>query len=161
MPYKRTTTLEDADRLSENIIRHNPNIHDEETFNKTWDDYLQGTEAQFNDRLKKNTFRFVQQTKQFKDQKLFRQAGGKDLQRDRQTTSKTIVKSREGYIKKGAQKSDLKGFDTKQDYKKYNVLATTKQGQKDVYARSDMINRMGQKRSVLRDKNGRFAKRRT
>lgn len=36
-----------------------------------------------------------------------------DLKQDRKITAKTVVNTRKEYIKKGANKVDLKGFDTK------------------------------------------------
>lgn len=80
---------------------------------------------------------------------VFEQAGGKDLTRDQKKTSKTIVITKEEYIRRGAQRVDLKGYDTEQ------VLARIKR--KIVYAKPEMITIKGKKVQRYRDSKGRFA----
>lgn len=165
MPTARTTTLRDADRLAENLLRdaneHGLDIIDRDSFNEAYIRYLSGTDALDNQELRENTFKFIKKIKSdVKDEKLFKKAGGKNLTQDQRQTSKTIVKSRREFIKHGSQKVDLQGFDTKREkvINRFNVSG--KQGKQFVFAREDTVRTRGKKTTIrLRDRFGRFVKR--
>ena len=90
--------------------------------------------------------------------RLFTKAGGKDLNRDRKTTAKEVTTSKTEYVKKGAARVDLKGYDTKQKTK-YNYPAI-RQG-KVIYARKTFVSINGKKHARYRDNKGRFVSRKT
>ena len=82
----------------------------------------------------------------------FKEAGGKDLQKDRETTANVTDSSAE-YKKVGAQHSDLRGLDTK-DAGKRNYSIPSTQKRKGITI-STYANYDGR---YYRDSKGRFAK---
>lgn len=85
------------------------------------------------------------------DYKFHKKAGGKDLDRDREKTAKTIVKTPEEYKKKGASKVDLTGFDTRRRL----TIPARKKG-KIVYAERTFVYIKGKQFMRFRDRSGHF-----
>lgn len=54
--------------------------------------------------------------------RIFEEAEGKDLDRDRERTAKRVTDSPVEYIKQGARNIDLAGYDTKRQKSEYNTL---------------------------------------
>lgn len=141
----------DADRIAETIWQdHKRNIVDKATFDKAFDVYMEGS----GEELRSSVFKhLVSNHPQVTKKDIFKEAGGKDFNRDKRTTAKRIVTSRKGYIQAGASNVDLKGYDTRT----FDVRG--KVGGKIVFARPEVIkySKIGNKQK-FRDKRGRFVK---
>ena len=92
------------------------------------------------------------------ERKLFTKAGGKNLKQDQQRTAKVVVTSEKEFIRRGANRVDLKGLDTKQEPQGFNILAQDKGG-KVVHARETTFILNGKIQTRLRDSRGRFVSR--
>lgn len=159
MPTARATTQDDSTRLAENLNIFDPSIEDRDSFDEAYISYLTGTDALDNKQLMNDTFKKLRSKKSnISNERIFKKAGGKNLKQDRLTDAKVIVKSRREFIKKGAQRVDLKGFDTKKRGNRFNILAQS--GKQTVFAREDTIKMRGKTINVLRDQKGRFVRRR-
>lgn len=160
MPTARLTTQDDSNRLAENLNIFDPTIRDRDSFDRAYVQYLSGTDALTNKQLQEDTFNSLASRKGIRKERLFKKAGGKSLGRDRQQTARTIVKTRQEYIKQGAPNVDLEGFDTKRRVNRFNVLG--QRGKQTVFAREVKVNNKFAKRkiTVLRDQKGRFVRRR-
>lgn len=109
---------------------------------------LNKSEKEFREKVKANYFQ----------NELFKQAGGKDLVRDRLTTSKQVVTNQRQYIQKGASRTYLKGFDTKKgkDITR-NIDTPARVKKKVVFAEKTSIIRQNKTFIIYRDSKGRFA----
>lgn len=135
-------------------------IQDYSSFVEAYEDYLgDDNNLTSNDYVKNQVFAELQQSDPDRIDKedIFRLAGGKDLRKDRRFTSKTIVLTKEEYIKKGSSKTDLKGYDTKKKLRKkrdFNVVGKVRG--KVVYASREYVMLKGKMMLRYRDRRGRF-----
>jgi hypothetical protein len=159
-------TEKDAERIAERIYLEYGNlIKDKRTFNEAYSNYFHGSLTDGIEDLRPRIFNILQKrNKKIIDKDLFKKAGGKDFDADRKSTAKELVSTPEQYIKRGAQRVDLKGYDTKQAgttfkrlMKRYEELGLIKG--KSVRIAQDSFKYKGKKRIVYRDSKGRFAKR--
>lgn len=153
---RETPTEEDAIRISDYLLSHyRDKISDRASFNVAYSDYMQTSEDELEGGL--SELRDMAWNKysraDIKEQKQFKEAGGKSLTRDRRTTAETVVTTRKEYRKRGASEVDLKGFDTKK--RKYSVPARLKG--KVVYTRKETITVRNKSVIRYRDRRGRFA----
>lgn len=95
-------------------------------------------------------------------QRIFTKAGGKNLKQDRKQTASVVVTDEKEYIKKGARRTDLKGYDTKTTRKqKHQLDIVGKRSGKIVYGRKTYVTVKGKKQVRYRDAKGRFISRNT
>jgi hypothetical protein len=94
---------------------------------------------------------------------IFKEAKGKDLERDIRQTADVVVRDRKEYIRRGASEVDLKGYDTERkalvkriDRRKVLTLRGVVKG-KTVKVEKTFVIIRKKKILRLRDKKGRFA----
>ena len=90
-------------------------------------------------------------------ERLFSKAGGKNLALDRETTAKTIVSTKPQYIKKGAKRVDLAGYDVRESDR--NIPARNKG--RVVFSTRETITIRKKQVVIFRDRKGRFSSVRT
>ncbi len=162
---RRQTQDEDVDRIAENLdINEGAVISDRDSFDLALDRYLQDNKLS-TDSKDKIFNAFKGKNPNVSSDRIFKKAGGKDLSRDRQQTAKTVVKTKEEFIKKGARRVDFAGFDIKESEirklklkkppKEFDVAAVVKS--KVVFAKRSSVTVKGKKIIVFRDQKGRFA----
>jgi len=99
----------DQDMMLDYLIENKGNtfdLTDKDEFNAAWESYFGTFEDDgFAVSLKVRN--------QVYERSIFRAAGGKNLTQDRLKTSKTVVTTKEEYIDKTSQRTDLEGLDTK------------------------------------------------
>ena len=114
---KRITPETDFDRLAERINRdYGRFIQDKETFDTSFNDYLEDVDTDSRIFLSSNMNHvFSIYATRFRVDKgsTFKKAKGKSFKRDIRQTAKTVVTTKQEYIKRGAKNVDLKGYDTK------------------------------------------------
>ena len=112
---KRKTPTDDVERLAERIWQFSGGrIIDRESFDYAFDKYLEDEDLNRSQdsKLRNGCFDALRQKRMFiKKGSVFKKAKGKSYSRDIATTAKTIVTTEKEYIKKGASKVDLKGYD--------------------------------------------------
>lgn len=108
-------------------------------------EYESGNQKVFADKV----WERVRKRKGLEDQKLFTKAGGKNLKKDRQIAAKTVVTTPAEYIRRGARRVDLAGYDTVGIDRKGRI----------VKARRVQIIIRGKRYIRYRDQKGRFTKR--
>jgi len=137
---RKTDLVSEADRRAEQFYNETRNIGDistQEGFDKALLTYLgqDRFESQQQKQFSKEVYTILRTRKpnllqkERHDQKIFRQAGGKNLTQDRKRNARTIVKTRKEYIKRGARNVDLDGLDTKKGLKavyKYEFVGIKK-----------------------------------
>jgi len=153
MTKKRITPPDEFDRFAETLMREFPGDYDDEDeYNEYFDKWFEQNDLDPTPRqdtvMRKQTWEFV------KDKRLFRRAGGKNLKQDRMKDAKVIVNSKKEYIRRGAKRSDLKGYDTKR--RDFDVTAEVKG--RVVFAYKDSVVVKGKTQPRLRARNGQFAK---
>lgn len=164
---RRKTTEDDERRLAERIRNnHHRRISDRSSFDLAFSRELDVSDKSLSDnqkRLRSKVFkRYTSLSEvqkelragEFSKKDLFKQAGGKSLDRDRQKTAKVIVTDKDEYIKKGARNVDLKGYDTKA--KRGHVFPAKIKG-RVVYVHKTHIRFKNKIYVRYRDKRGRFA----
>lgn len=150
-----TPTEKDYERIAQNVGYNMKAPHDYSSFTEAYDKYFntpQGTGMQTT-KQKTRTWQAYQKLKN-----LFKQAGGKDLKRDTKYAHKTVVATKESYLKKGAKKSDKIGVDiTKysQPQKKVFSMVGTKKG-KVVYGRKTFAIIKGKQQIRIIDRKGQY-----
>lgn len=116
---KRVTPEQDYERLAERLNHEfGDMIRDRETFDHFYERYMDDGEVPedhgIRDRDSRDAvFDFYTGAYRIGKKNLFERAGGKDYKRDIRQTASTVVTTEKEYIKKGAQRVDLKGYDTK------------------------------------------------
>lgn len=138
------TLAEIEDTIEPAISNNFPGVDltNKEDFDKAWNNYFQDKELIQSSVKTMNTAYDVH---------LFRQAGGKDLEKDRRTLAKETVSTPERYIRRGSQRVDLPGVDTPFSY------SGIRKG-KRVIAKRDKVIIKGKTYTRFRDKKGRFVK---
>lgn len=158
MAKRRITLDEDVSRISDSIYADSyGKIVDRDTFDMHYKDFFATEPTTLQDtRLKNKVFRDMKQKHpDISSRRIFTEAEGKDLKRDRMTTAKEVTTSKSEYKRKGASRVDLKGYDTKQKRRfKYNYVGQRKG--KIVYARRTFVNVQGKRKLRYRDSRGRF-----
>jgi len=152
MVSKRRTPEEDFDRFFERFFNEFPFIKDRETFDKAFNEYLEmGVTPEQDEILREQTWNRIKDSSSFN---LHKEADGKDLSKDRQHEAKKVVDTVQQYKKKGATRTDLRGFDTPKKRKNFDVVG--KVAGKIVYAHSEVIQYKKGKQIKYRDRKGRF-----
>lgn len=156
----------DAERLAEALwIDSRGKIVDVDTFDMYWDDFFkeQGQSNERDVKLKPKVFRHLKnQHPEIRTTRTFKEAGGRDLRRDRKRTAKEVVTRKEDY--KSAQRQDLSGLDTKggkkitakKPVKRKTFSFVGKRKGKIVYARKTFVVVKGKRQARFRDKRGVF-----
>lgn len=159
-------TEDDMRRIAETIdsLDLKNNIRDRDSFDRSYDEYLEESdELLVNENVRDKTFKILmsKHPKRIKDERIFKEAKGKSLEMDRRTTAKTIVKTKEEYIRRGASKVDLKGYDTRKErirpVKKRERPIIGRVKGKIVYTEKVMVKVKGKDQVRYRDRLGRFA----
>lgn len=161
---RRQTQDEDIERIAENLdISEGAVISDRDSFDLALNRYI--PDIKLSKENKEKVFSaFRKKNPAVSKEGLFKKAGGKDLKRDRRQTAKTIVKTREEFIKKGSRRVDFAGFDIKESQirrlklkppKEFRIAATVKN--KVVFAKRVTVVIKGKSIVRLRDQLGRFA----
>lgn len=154
MPRKRVTPPDEFDRLAENIYNDRGHtIFDRKSYDIAFDKFFGAeklTPAQ-NTVMRDEAWGFL------KDRMVFTRAGGRNLDRDRQKTHRIVYNKdqQEQYIRHGAQRSDLRGVDTKQASFLYLGLS----GRRKVFAQKTYVVVKNRKVVRYRDRRGRFVRR--
>lgn len=141
----------EAERFSENIYNEFPGkIVDKETFDAYVNEYAGKPQNKKQQDFYNYTFELmVSKHPRIKPYSIYEKAGGKKFNQDRLRTAKKVYTEEAGYIKAGAGKADLKGYDTRQ-------LGSIKG--KIVYVTRTTVKIKGVTIIRYRDKKGRFAK---
>lgn len=136
------TPLDEIDRINERLFRERgDSIVDRDSYDIEFLRLFEKKELNSKQQtLRNKSFRDYADKHDTRRKRLFKEAGGKSLERDRRTTARTVVTDEKQFIKKGARRVDFKGLDTQ------FVFRST-------------ITRNNKKITVFRDKKGRFAKR--
>lgn len=160
---RRKTIDDDLDRLAENLfISEGDLISDRDSFELALNNYLveEGLSKNSKDKLFEI---YVNDHPDVSKERLFKKAKGKDLERDRQQTARTVVKTKEEFVKKGASKVDFAGFDVKESkIRKQKVEArkgfeiASKVKDKVVFSKKVFVVVQGKRQVRHRDKLGRF-----
>lgn len=162
---RRKTTEDEERRLTERMRNnHRRNISDRDSFNLAFSEEIEKSDNEMTDKQKalrsriyKNYIDLSSVQREIKrghfvDASVFKKAHGKDLKRDRETTAKKVVKTRRAYEKAGADKVDLKGYDTED--LRFSIPARSKR--KVVYAYKTHVVVKGKSVIRYRDRKGHF-----
>ncbi len=151
---KKSNYDEDYERIAENLFHaKGSNISDKSSFDDMYLAYMDGEEGDV------VSTKFIdgvwgKYRNRYKDNLVHVDSGGKSLKRDRQQTARKVVDDVSDYKRLGADKVDLKGFDTKPRRKTFTFTGHIKT--KIVKARKDTVINMGKSINVYRDRKGRF-----
>lgn len=150
MVSKRFTPETEPDRLAERLNSQFGNeIQDRDSFDNSFNRLLSLEENELSSgqrTLREQTFvQLRNKVPGIDSRRLFQEAGGKDLKRDRLKTAKKVVKSKKVFISRGASRVDLKGFDT---------LTVTKG--RVMFAKRIFVTVRGKQQVRFRDRKGRF-----
>lgn len=165
---KRKTPEDDPDRLADRLRdRFRNKIQDRDSFDLAFNRALELRESELTSKQKtfrNQTFKsYLSKNENVSQERLFTKAKGKDLKRDRLVTAQEVVETREEFVKKGARKVDLKGFDTarqKLDRKiarKRLLIIPSRVRGKVVFSERTFVVIRGKKIVRFRDSKGRFA----
>lgn len=155
---------DDYERINQEIYRRGKyNIYDEDSYFKEFENYMQGSGEEIKDDCYEHYEK--RHKKQMNEVRDFKQAGGKDLKRDRRTTARRTVRDQGTYERIGAQHSDKIGVDTRRGRRgktakrinAYIFKGTIKN--KTVYGKRERYSRNGRTYTRYRDRKGRFIKR--
>lgn len=152
------TETQDYERFAENLYNSYQFIDNTKKFNVAFDEYL--NERGFGITKKQDTILRQKSLGILKDRgiisgkedELFNDAGGKDLKRDRANTAQTVVNTEEEYIRRGASRVDLRGYDTK----RFDSFGKTRDGRVVKGVTDTVTFRTGREQEVIRDRKGRF-----
>ena len=162
MAKRKSPTPEELERIAEAIDSLDTfnNIQDRDSFDSAVDDYFEGDESMIkNTKVRNEVFDDLREMhpRRITDESLFKKAKGKSLKQDRRRTAKRTVTSKQEYIKRGARRTDLKGYDTKTKQKKKRSLDIAgKVRGKVVFSSKEFVVVKGKKLVRHRDKLGRF-----
>ena len=143
-------------------------IQDRDSFDLAFNDLLVVTESELSGSqrsLRNRVFKaYVKENKDVSTKRLFKEAKGRSLSKDRKTTAKEVVTTIQEFKKKGARQVDLKGFDTiRQKFDKkvaeereFDIPARVRG--KVVFARRETVTVRGKKQARLRNAKGQFSK---
>ncbi|MAH51520.1 hypothetical protein CMI37_37235 [Candidatus Pacearchaeota archaeon] len=114
---RRITPPDEIDRINERLFRESKlKIQDRDSYDLAFNDILSISDATITSgqkRLRDDAFSAYRgEHPEVSAERLFTEAKGRDLRRDRLKTAKKVVKTRKGFIKEKATEVDLKGFDT-------------------------------------------------
>lgn len=156
-----TVTIEDESRIAEIIYNEQGStIKDRDSFDLAFSNTI-GDPSSAQEKLRDAVFRtYRDQHPEVSKERLFTKAGGKDLEQDRKTRAKKIVRTREGYVISGASQSDLEGFDTPQKRKRPAERKLQQVGKiknKVVFVEKINVTIKGKSFVRYRDSKGRFA----
>lgn len=164
---RRITPSFEIDRINERLFRESKfQIQDRDSFDLAFNDLLSLTDTTISEKQKKlkdNSFKdFINKHPDVSTERIFTRAKGKDLRRDRLKTAKRVVRTRREFIKEGASKVDLKGFDTARQKttkeivrrRTFTVPATVKG--RVVFAKRTSVMVQGKSQVRFRDSKGRF-----
>ncbi len=168
----RITPPDEIDRINERLFRESKfQIQDRDSYDLAFNDLLSTTERSLSStqkKLRNDGFTdYVSQHPDVSNERLFSKAKGRDLRRDRLKTAKRVVKTRKEFIKKGAKRVDLEGFDTARQKiskeiirrRKFTVAGRIKG--KVVFIQKTSVKVKGKKQVRFRDGKGRFASSKT
>lgn len=157
---------EDADRISDEIWSDaQGKIVDRDTFDIHFEDFIKFRDNKISQKQRTKLAPVVFEQMQRKHPEVshkrefqeFSKAGGKNFKRDRERTHKVIVTNTRDYRKKTAQKSDLRGVDTKPLKPRYVYVGRVRG--KVVKARKTFVIKRGKSVPIYRDRKGRFVSR--
>ncbi len=166
----RFTPEDDPDRLSERLRQEARfKIQDRDSFDLAFSDIVSLGESELS--AKQKSFRgrvferYASANPDISRERVFQQAEGKSLRRDRKQTAKRVVKTKREFLREGASQVDLKGFDTaRQKFRKelkvrreFNVPAQI--GRRIVLTKRISVSVRGKAQVRFRDRRGRFASR--
>jgi hypothetical protein len=157
MPVQRITLQDDVERLADTIQSQFPGIQTEQDFNRAFQMYLEETLTNGQDSdLRPKVLTEFKKRRPIIETETFKEARGRDFNRDRKKTAKRVTTSVKEYKRVGAQNIDLKGYDTKPRRKRgvFDVMGRVKG--KVVFARIDFVKIKSKKVTKYRDKKGRF-----
>lgn len=165
---KRKTPEDDPDRLADRLRDEaKDQIQDRDSFDLAFNKLIEVPEGQLNAdqrRFRNQVFKNYRfKNPEVSKERLFTKAKGRDLRRDRQTTAKNIVTTRDKFIDREASKVDLKGFDTrKQKFTKRisrsrRLTIPSKVKGKVVFSEKTFVTVKGIRKVRFRDAKGRFA----
>ena len=140
-----TPTDEELRRMADNLWgAKKGEIRDKETFDAAFNDYFLADVGSMKNEaeIRKKVFNLVfdvygNEGKRVSKKSIFKKAGGKSFEQDKRTKAKRVVVSAEEYIRLGAQKVDLAGYDTPKRFSfvgrqrgtvKYARVISTKSG---------------------------------
>ena len=164
----RTTPPDEIERINERLESESRmQIRDRDSYDLAFSDLLKTPEKELSPKQKKlRDMAFGEYKKSHPDvskDRLFKEARGKDLKRDRRQTAKGIVTTIKDYKKKGASKVDLKGYDTARQKIKKDILRRrtftipARIKGRIVYSIKTSVVVMGKRHVRFRDSKGRFA----
>ncbi len=161
MARKRETLEDDFTRLAENLKRnYGRQIRDKASFDNVYEEYLFGKKIKFNYPFKEKVWdAFVLQNPSIGRDSLHRRAGGKNFLMDRKKRASIIVNTPEEYIRRGADKVDLKNYDLPTNrIRRHDFNKIGKIKNKIVYGRKDTFKKGSKVITRYRDRKGRFIK---
>ena len=152
-------TLQDYEIASERLeealfLERGGSIKDRDTFDlavvNTFGE-ITGKQKELFDRV----FEIYAERRGITKERLFTKSGGKDFEKDKSHLAKIVVDDQKEYIRRGAQRVDLRGFDTP-DRTRFPLEGKVKK--KIVMIRQSQLTRRKKKVLIFRDSKGRFAK---
>ncbi len=163
---RRITEDDDLDRLSDNLfISEGDLISDRDSFDISLKRYA--PDNNLSKESKEELFRIYRMDHAgVSEERLFKKAKGKDLERDRRQTAKRVTRDFKEFRKKGARKVDFAGLDTterdirkfKRVSKEFTIPAMVRN--KVVFSKRTFVVVKGKRQLRFRDSKGRFASRR-
>ncbi|NIP39037.1 MAG: hypothetical protein GWO07_07090 [Candidatus Dadabacteria bacterium] len=136
------TPPEEIDRINERLFREKGDrIVDRDSYDIEFTKLFETKKlTRGQQRLRERAFKEYSDRHGTTQQRLFTDAGGKSLEKDRQRTAKVVLDDPVKFEERGAQKVDFKGLDTK-------------------FVFRSEVKIKGKKRIVFRDAKGRFTRR--
>ncbi len=165
---RRITPPDEIDRINERLFRESKfQIQDRDSYDLAFNDLMSIDDKTITSNqktLREKAFKdFVKNHPEVTEERLFTKAKGKDLRRDRLKTAKRVVKTRKDFLKQGARKVDLKGFDTARQRiskdvarrRRFTLPARIKG--RVVFAQKTSVKVKGKIQVRFRDAKGRFS----
>lgn len=119
IPKGESPTPEEIEAINEAIdSRSGASIQDRDSYDLAYNDYMNYSEKELEEdnvlfNMREEVWEhFSMNHPDVAKERLFSKAKGRDLRRDRLKTARKVVTTRKQYIKGGASKLDLKGYDT-------------------------------------------------
>lgn len=164
----RITPADEIDRINDRLFRESKfQIQDRDSYDLAFNDLLSTREQDLSlqqKRMRTTGFGdYVSEHPEVSKERLFTKAKGRDLRKDRLKTAKRVVKTEKEFVKKGARKVDLKGFDTarqritKEISRRRRFTVPARIGKKVVFAVKTSVVVKGKSVVRFRDSKGRFA----
>lgn len=150
----------DSERIAKELLRRaGKSIQDRGTFDDAFLQYMGAAgeplieKSKFSDKVFRDYRDIAERDgKTISKKNIFKDAGGKNLKRDRETTANVVVDSSIEYTKKGAGKVDLRGYDTRKE----RFIFTGRQKGSIVDARKITIRFRGKSQTRYIDRRGRY-----